>query len=60
MRVRMKMERILVGSVAFLVLSCVSAPPTEKEGQPVLSAGVAKMKITPVTPLPMSGYDGRK
>ncbi|MCK4965474.1 hypothetical protein KAS50_00505, partial [bacterium] len=44
-----------------LILYCTDViSPSYAESRNTLSAGTAKINITPLTPIPMSGYGGRK
>jgi len=56
---------VLSGVAAILVCSCaalsmVNASEVHADGTSQLSAGMAKVNITPKTPIPMSGYGSRK
>ena len=60
MRDEIKAGLYLLGLIPCLALSCVPAAQHVEHELRALSAGVAKVKITPATPIPMSGYDSRK
>ncbi len=47
---------ILISCLFFLSINCEAFPDVEKD----LYAGIAKIKITPETPIPMSGFGMRK